>query len=84
MKSNTKKKSSITLPPSELNLVKSLMKALDEKSKVAVIRRGLYLLKEQMDRASLKRSYALASKTVRQLVREEVAELDELSNEGLD
>lgn len=77
MKSNAKKKSSITLPPSELNLVKGLMKTLGEKSKVAVIRRGLYLLKEQTDRASLKKAYAVASKAVR----ESLAEVADASKE---
>ena len=84
MKSNTKKKSSITLPPTELSLVKGLMKTLDEKSKVAVIRRGLYLLKEQTDRAYLKKAYAIASKAVRESLKEELSELDELSDEGLE
>ncbi len=82
MKSNTK--SSITLPPSELRLVESLKKRLGAKSKVEVVRRGLRLLKETTDRASLKRTYAQASRAVRESMKAEMEELDHLAGEGLD
>jgi len=51
---------------------------------VAVIRRGLYLLKEQTDRAYLKKAYASASKAVRESLKEELSELEGLSDKGLE
>ena len=82
MKSNTK--SSITLPPEELALVERLRKRLRAKTKVEVVRRGLYLLRDSIDRQALQARYADASKRVRQSTLEEAAELDPLSAEGLD
>jgi hypothetical protein len=82
MKSNTK--SSITLPPAELALVEGLRKRLRAKTKVEVVRRGLYLLRDSIDREALRARYADASKRVRKSTLEEVAELDALSSEGLD
>ncbi|HBQ21901.1 MAG: hypothetical protein A3D19_01110 [Deltaproteobacteria bacterium RIFCSPHIGHO2_02_FULL_38_15] len=83
MKNNTKK-SSITLPPHELNLVKGLIKPLHAKSKVEVIRRGLYLLKESIDRDHLRKAYAQASRTTREQTISELKNLDHLSGEGLE
>lgn len=81
MKNNTK--SSITLPPNELKLVEGLRKKLKAKSKVEVIRRGLYLLKESIDRKSLAEAYAQASKTMRSSILKEIEELDSLTGDGL-
>jgi hypothetical protein len=81
MKSNTK--SSITLPPDELSLVEALRVQLGAKSKVEVIRRGLALLKETLDRRRLKKAYADASHATQAAAAEEKAPFD-LGDEGLD
>jgi hypothetical protein len=77
MKSNTK--SSITLPPSELKLVEELMKTFKSKTKVEIIRRGLHLLKDSVDREALRVAYQNASR----LTRDEALEIDDLADEGL-
>jgi len=82
MKKNTK--SSITLPKEELKLVERLAKALGAKSKVEVIRRGLYLLKNQTDREALKAAYSEASRKSRKVSESELKELDHLSGEGIE
>jgi len=82
MKANTK--SSITLPASELALVEGLRKKLRAKSKVDVVRRGLYLLRDSVDRESLRARYRDASRRVRASTHEELDELDALASEGLD
>ena len=82
MKSNVK--SSITLPPEELRLVNDLKKRLRARSKVEVVRRGLYLLKDSVDREALRAAYVRASAQVRSSTRAEVAELDGLVAKGLD
>jgi hypothetical protein len=82
MKHNTK--SSITLPPVELALVEGLRKRLHAKTKVEVVRRGLYLLRDSVDRAALRAQYAEAARRVRKSTAAEVAELDALSFEGLE
>ncbi len=82
MKTNTK--SSITLPPHELKLVNDLMKSLKAKSKVEVIRRGLFLLKETTDRNALRASYKEASEKARKFSDIELQELNELTDDGLD
>lgn len=81
MKNNTK--SSITLPPAELKLVTFLMKQLGARSKVEVVRLGLTLLKDKIDRQALKRSFKEASLATRKSLQEELEELDHLSDEGL-
>jgi hypothetical protein len=81
MKSNTK--SSITLPPDELALVEGLRKKLRIKTKVEVVRRGLFLLRDSVDRDTLRAKYAEASRLARGSTELEVAELDGLSSEGL-
>ena len=83
MKYNTKK-SSVTLPPRELKMVKDLMKFLGAKSKVEIIRQGLYLLQARTFRERLKQAYAQASKASRASLEAELKELDHLSGEGLD
>jgi len=82
MKKNTK--SSITLPRAENELVTSLVKTLGAKSKVEVIRRGLYLLKTQSDRDTIRAAYALASKKTEKATLSELRELDHLADEGLE
>lgn len=82
MKNNTK--SSITLPPQELQLVLSLQKQLRAKSKVEVVRRGLKLLREATDRAALREAYRQASRATREGLVTELAELDQLTAEGLE
>jgi len=82
MKSNAK--SSITLPPAEVKLVKDLKKKLKAKSNVEVVRRGLKLLKEQTDRDLLRKAYESASQQVADALRNELDELDHLAGEGLD
>ena len=81
MKSNAK--SSITLPASELALVEGLRKRLRAKSKVEVVRRGLLLLQDSVDRDALRAKYAEASRRVKQSNAEEVRALDGLADEGL-
>ena len=82
MKSNAK--SSITLPPDEVKLVKDLKKKLKAKSNVEVVRRGLKLLKEQTDRDLLRKAYESASQQVADALRNELDELDHLAGEALD
>ncbi|MFN2425665.1 MAG: ribbon-helix-helix protein, CopG family [Candidatus Binatia bacterium] len=82
MKPNTK--SSITLPPAELELVEELQARLGAKSKVEVVRRGLRLLKESTDRESLRAAYRTASAATRESLAAEIEELDILVAEGLD
>lgn len=73
MKKNTSKsrkkakpvKSSITLPPAELEIVNELMKKLEAKSKVEVIRRGLFLLRDKYEREHLQEEYRKASELVK-------------------
>lgn len=81
MKSNTK--SSITLPPEELKLVRSLQVRLKAKSKVEVVRRGLRLLLEVTDREILREAYRRASLATRPVLQEDLNELDALTAEGL-
>jgi len=82
MKSNTK--SSITLPPEELELVLELKAQLNAKSNVEVVRRGLRLLKEITNREALRQAYKRDSLAVRASLEKEIAELDSLVAEGLE
>lgn len=82
MKFNTK--SSITLPANELQMVEKLQKRLKMKTKVEVIRRGLKLLNELSERESLREQYRLAALAVSTQTQAELAELDDLTNEGLE
>ena len=81
MKNNTK--SSITLPAAELDLVTDLMKSLKAKTKVEVIRQGLFLLKETTDRKSLREAFKKASDSTRTTLESELKDLDALTDEGL-
>lgn len=82
MKKDTK--SSITLPRNEHAIVLSLMKKLGAKSKVEVIRRGLMLLKEQIDAETLREQFRQASEAVRNVNKKDYEDLDSLSSEGLE
>lgn len=84
MKKHTSSKSSITLPPDELEIVNQLMKNLNAKSKVEVIRRALRLLQEATQRKQLKEQFARASLLVTQHNKEDLDELDSLSFDGLE
>ncbi len=81
MKQHTK--SSITLPPDELRLVLALKAKLKARSNVEVVRRGLRLLYETTERASLRDAYRRASAAARASTIAEIAELDGLVDEGL-
>jgi hypothetical protein len=81
MRSNAK--SSITLPPSELRMVLALQAKLGAKSKVEVVRRGLRLLHDVTERATLREAYRRASRATRASLARELAELDHLAAEGL-
>jgi Arc/MetJ-type ribon-helix-helix transcriptional regulator len=82
MNSNTK--SSITLPPEELRMVKDLQSKLALKTKVEVVRRGLRLLKDTVDRNELRRAFREASKSTRRTLSVELEELDFLAAENLE
>ena len=82
MTSNTK--SSITLPPREFQVVKSLRARLKLKSNVEVVRTGLRLLQESTEREALKIAFREASAATRKTLLEEMRELDHLASEGLD
>ena len=81
MKKHTK--SSITLPPEELKLVKALQTRLRAKTKVEVVRRGLRLLRDATDRETLRESFRTASLATRDGLRSELSELDPLTAAGL-
>lgn len=82
MKNNTK--SSITLPAEEFKQVERLRKNLGAKSNVDVIRRGLRLLTEQTEREELRAAFREASLKTRENLKEELEELDSLTDEGLE
>ena len=63
--------------------MEGLRKKLRIKTKVEVVRRGLFLLRDSVDRDTLRAKYAEASRLARESTRLEVAELDGLSSEGL-
>ena len=81
MRSHTK--SSITLPPGEVQLIVALQARLKAKSKVEVVRRGLRLLQETTDRETLRAAYRTASRATRESLTAEMRELDPLVGEGL-
>lgn len=83
MKASAQKKSSFTLPPSELKLVSRLKTQLHAKSNTEIIRLALYELNKNMDREALRESFARASKMVCVTNAEDMRDLDGLSAEGL-
>ncbi len=82
MKHNTK--SSVTLTRDTFALVKQLRQQLGAKSNVEVVRQGLYLLKERVDRESLRSAYRRASTTLREATKQELEELDHLAGQGVE
>jgi len=74
-------KSSITLPPAELEIVNELMTKLDAKSKVEVIRQGLALLKLKTDRESLAEQFRHAVKMSKSAPPDDVISLAPLDDE---
>lgn len=83
MKKNTKK-SSLTLPLEEFQLIQRLKKDLHLKTNVAVIRRSLRLLEETENRQRLRTLYREASQRINAVTADEYSELDALSSEGVE
>lgn len=83
MKQSLLKKSSFTLPISEIPLVASLKKKFRLKSNTDVIRMALHELDTRINRETLRKKFAEASQLVRQANQKEMTELDELADEGL-
>lgn len=77
------KKSSFTLPAEELSLVYKLKKQLRLKSNTGVIRRALQELEKNVDRQSLREQFTAASRLVCAGNSQEMATLDQLSDENL-
>ena len=77
-------KSSIALPEEEFRLVETLKGALGAKTNVEVVRHGLRLLKDSLDRRRLRNSFQQASRATRAALLSEMDELDHLSDEGLE
>lgn len=84
MKQATLKKSSFTLPSSEVLLVDRLKKSLHLKSNTQVVRQALHELRSKVERQELRRQFEEASQMVQKANREEMRELDRLSDEGLE
>ena len=74
---STSAKSSITLPASELRLVTTLEERLGLKSSVEVVRRGLHLLREEIDRKALRAAYRKAACATRSGLASELEEFDQ-------
>ena len=83
MKSNTLKKSSFTLPSSQVSLVTKLKKTLHLKSNTEVVRRALQELQNKVERQALRQQFVEASRVVREANRQDMAELDQLAGEGI-
>ena len=64
-------------------MVEGLKKRLKAKSMVEVVRRGLLLLRDSVERDAIRAQYEEASRAVRKSKVAELEELDELSEEGL-
>ena len=82
MKTNTK--SSVTLPAETLAVVRSLRRRLGAKSNVEVVRRGLELLRKQVDREAMREAYRQAASAARETTPVELASLDHLAGENLE
>jgi Arc/MetJ-type ribon-helix-helix transcriptional regulator len=76
-------KSSITLPPAELEIVNELMTKLDAKSKVEVIRQGLRLLQAKTTREILAAEFKRASELGRAGSKQALRDFEHLNAEGL-
>lgn len=84
MKKSTLKKSSFTLPATEVSRVVRLKKKLGLRSNTEVVRRALSDLETSMDRIQLRKQFQEASSLVREANREDLRELDTLAGEGIE
>ena len=76
-------KSRITLPPDEFAEIQRLRARVGARSNVEVVRRALRLLDAATERSALAQAYTTAAARLRDATLAEVAELDELADEGL-
>ena len=76
-------KSSITLPPAELEIVNELMTKLEAKSKVEVIRQGLRLLQAKTTREFLAAEFKRASELGRAGSKQALRDFEHLNADGL-
>lgn len=83
MKSNTLKKSSFTLPSSQVSLVTRLKKTLRLKSNTEVVRRALQELQNKVERQALRQQFLEASRLVSEANRQDMEDLDRLAGEGI-
>jgi Arc/MetJ-type ribon-helix-helix transcriptional regulator len=84
MKRHARAKSSFTLPAEEHARVIRLRRALGARSNTEVIRRSLRALEDSVSRDALRARFREAAGRVRSATRAELAELDALSDDGLD
>lgn len=84
MKKSNLAKSSFTLPKPEVAMVRRLKTELGLHSNTAVVRRALLDLQKRVEREHLRQQFREASAVVSQVNREEMRDLDLLSDEGLD
>jgi hypothetical protein len=84
MKTLVRKKSSFTLPFSEVSRVSRLKRRLGLRSNTAVVRRALSELETSIDRDHLRKQFRDASSLVREVNREDLVELDALTGEGIE
>jgi hypothetical protein len=78
MKSHAIKKSSFTLPASEIPLINQLKKKLGLKSSTDVVRYALKEVQKVFDRNKLREELRLASQMVREVNRDDYKEWDDL------
>lgn len=83
MKSSVNKKSSFTLPASEVLRVSRLKNRLGLRSNTAVVRRALSELETSVDRSLLRKQFRESSQLVRKANQSDMDELDLLAGEGL-
>jgi len=84
MKNSTIKKSSFTLPATEVSRVTRLKKRLGLRSNTAVVRRALSELETRVDRRILREQFRESSKLVQKANQRDMEELDSLAVEGLE
>ncbi len=84
MKNSVQKKSSFTLPASEVTRVHRLKRRLGLRSNTAVVRRALSELERGVDRNSLRKQFQDASLIVRDANQEDLKEMDFLAGEGIE
>lgn len=83
MKRNALVKSSFSLPPAEVKVVVRLRRELGFSSNTSVVRLALQNLQKSVERDHLREQFREASLVVRKVNRQEMEDLDRLSNEGL-